>query len=95
MRTGRSGKGHAAVKEVLLAKDGDPNSKSNYRRTPLWYAAGEGHAAVVELLLAKDGVDSNSKDTYNGRTALSLAAEKRACGGGGGVAREGRRRPGL
>jgi hypothetical protein len=49
------------------------NSKDNYGRTPLSWAAREGHEAVVKLLVGRDDVEADSKGN-NGRTPLSWAA---------------------
>jgi ankyrin repeat protein len=43
----------SAVKELLLEKAVDVDSKDNDGRTPLWWAAENGHEAVVMLLLEK------------------------------------------
>ena len=69
--------GLEGVVKQLLAVDGvDVNSKDNYGRTALSWAAVNGHKVVVKQLLAVDGVNVNSKDNDGGQTALSRAAEK-------------------
>ena len=41
---GAAGNGHEAVVKLLFVKDGvDPDSKDDYGRTPLWWAAENGH----------------------------------------------------
>ena len=65
--------GHEAVVKLLLEKGADIESKDDYGRTPLSWAAEGGHKAVVKLLLEK-GADMESKDDY-GQTPLSWAAE--------------------
>ncbi|OCL05707.1 hypothetical protein AOQ84DRAFT_344403, partial [Glonium stellatum] len=49
--------GHKAVVQLLLAHNAKANSKDQYKRTPLSYAAAGGHEAVVQLLLARDDVE--------------------------------------
>ena len=49
------------------------DSRDQYGRSPLLYAAKNGHGAVVRLLLARDNVEVNSMDHY-GMTPLSVAA---------------------
>ena len=49
------------------------DSRDQYGRSPLLYAAKNGHGAVVRLLLARDDVKVNSMDR-NGMTPLSIAA---------------------
>ena len=61
------------VKLLLDTGKVDVNSKDNYGRTPLLFAASRGREAVVKLLVDTGKVDVNSKDAY-GQTPLSLAA---------------------
>jgi hypothetical protein len=69
-------RGHAAVVEVLAARDDvDADAKDDEGRTPLSCAAEEGHAAVVEVLAARDDVNADAKDD-EGRTPLSCAATR-------------------
>jgi Ankyrin repeats (3 copies) len=49
------------------------DSKDDFGRTPLWWAAQRGHEAVVKLLVARDDVAADSNDN-DGRTPLSGAA---------------------
>jgi len=58
---------------ALLVKRYNPDSKDDWGRTPLSWAAGTGEEAVIKLLLAKEGVDPDSKDS-SGWTPLSWAA---------------------
>ena len=58
---------------ALLTRCHDLDSKDDYGRTPLSWAAGQGHEAVVKLLLGVEGVDPDSKDT-DGQTPLAWAA---------------------
>ena len=68
--------GHETVVQLLLATGNiDTDSKDNYGRTPLSWAAKNGHEAVVQLLLATGNIDTNSKDKYYGQTPLSWAAQ--------------------
>jgi ankyrin repeat protein len=60
---------------ALLTRRHDLDSKNDYGRTPLSYAAERGHEAVVKLLLDIGKVDADS-DTGNGRAPLSWAAER-------------------
>jgi ankyrin repeat protein len=66
--------GLKAVVGILLEKNDDIDSKDDYNRTPLSWAARNGHEAIVKLLLEK-GADLESKDTLCYRTPLSWAAE--------------------
>jgi ankyrin repeat protein len=54
--------------------ENEVDSKDEYGRTPLLWAARNGHGAVVEQLLATGKVDIDSKDDAFGRTPLSWAA---------------------
>ncbi|KIN06938.1 hypothetical protein OIDMADRAFT_185267, partial [Oidiodendron maius Zn] len=66
--------GHEAIVKLLLESGRvDPDSKNEFGRTPLSFAAGEGHEAVVKLLLESDRVDPDLKDE-DGRTPLMNAA---------------------
>jgi ankyrin repeat protein len=58
---------------LLLASNGaEPDSKDNFGRTPLSWAAQKGNEAVVKLLLATNRVAVDSKNHYNS-TPLSIA----------------------
>jgi ankyrin repeat protein len=68
------------IVDLLLAALGNLNeidvkadSKDNYGRTPLSWAAANGHEANVQLLLNTSKVEADSKDN-SGRTPLSWAA---------------------
>jgi Ankyrin repeat len=67
---------------LLLTWDKERNSKDNYSRTLLSWAAKKGYKAIVKLLLLRDGVDPDSKDIYgpdpkdrDGRSPLWWAKE--------------------
>ena len=67
-------KGHEAVVNLLLAKDGDdPDSRNKDGQTPLMMAAYNVHDRLMHLLLVKDGVDPDSRDN-DSRTSLMMAA---------------------
>ncbi|KAF3903201.1 Ankyrin-1 [Dactylellina cionopaga] len=69
-------KGYDAISKMLLnTGKTNPNKKESgqRRRTPLMYAALRGNKDLIELLLER-GAETNITD-YEGRTALSLAAE--------------------
>ncbi|KAH1472028.1 hypothetical protein KXX06_006636, partial [Aspergillus fumigatus] len=61
-----------AVVKQLIKKGADLQSKRNYGRTALSWAAENRHEAVVRQLVEK-GVDLKSKDR-GGQTPLSWAA---------------------
>ncbi|KAL9568941.1 hypothetical protein ACKAV7_006927 [Fusarium commune] len=65
--------GIEGVMKNLLSEE-DPDSKDNWARTPLSYAAENGHEDIIQLLLNK-GAEFESKDN-NGRTPLSYAAQE-------------------
>ncbi|CZR66737.1 related to ankyrin [Phialocephala subalpina] len=65
--------GHKAVVKLLLEKSAKLETKDNYGRTPLSWAAGNGHEAVVELLLEKSA-ELETKDNCS-RTPLLWAAQ--------------------
>jgi len=50
----------------------DVESKHNYEKTPLSFAAANGHLEVVKFLVNEGGADVESKD-WKGNTALDLA----------------------
>lgn len=56
----------------LLAAGYDPNTRNEYKWTPLMYTIREGHEEIARLLL-DNGADVNAKDE-NGTSALILAA---------------------
>ena len=60
--------------EIALGVEDSYRLKSQYKLTPLSWAAGNGYDTVVHLLLVKYGVDPDLKDRY-GRAPLSWAAE--------------------
>ena len=66
--------GKATEAKHLLEKGAKVNSKDEFGRTSLSWAAFEGHEAVVKLLLARHDVEADLKDAW-GRTPLSWAAE--------------------
>jgi ankyrin repeat protein len=61
--------------KLLLEQGAELETKENYSRTPLLYAAGYGHEAVVKLLLEK-GAELETKSN-NCQTPLSYAARYR------------------
>lgn len=63
-----------AVKE-LLAKGADPNAKSPYGATPLFFACDRGSLEIVKLLVER-GADVNVKDTFYNSTAVGWAVSK-------------------
>jgi ankyrin repeat protein len=69
-----SGQG-STVKQLLVTKQVDVDSKDNGGRTPLLYAAWNGQETTVKQLIDTKQVDVDSKDKY-GRTPLSRAAER-------------------
>ena len=66
--------GKETLAKQLLERGAKVNSKDEFGRTSLSWAAFEGHEAVVKLLLARHDVEADSKDAW-GRTPLSWAAE--------------------
>ncbi|RYP62481.1 hypothetical protein DL771_009725 [Monosporascus sp. 5C6A] len=60
--------------EALLHKNVDADSKDNYGRTPLLWAAENGHEAIIKLLLDTGEVDADTKD-HSSRTPLWWAVE--------------------
>jgi ankyrin repeat protein len=60
---------------LLKTKVSVIDSRDQYGRTPLWWAAQNGHEAIVKLLLDTGKVNINSKDHY-GRTPLLWATER-------------------
>jgi ankyrin repeat protein len=68
--------GFKAVVQLLLTTGKvEPDSKDEYKRTPLSYAARGGYEAVVQLLLATGKVEPDSKDEFD-QTPLSYTAER-------------------
>jgi len=51
----------------------NPDSSSQFCRTPLSWAAGNGHEVTVKLLLEREDVNPNTLDTEYGRTPLLWA----------------------
>jgi hypothetical protein len=68
-------KGDTKAVETLLAQGVDPNSKTPYGVTPLYYAAGKGHLDVVKILL-KHKADPNIKETFYSTSILGQAVEQ-------------------
>ncbi|KAH0541245.1 hypothetical protein FGG08_004250 [Glutinoglossum americanum] len=60
---------------LLKCQSVTADSKDDYGRTPLSWAARNGHEAVVRLLAEREDVDTDSKDVF-GLTPLSWAATK-------------------
>ena len=52
----------------------NPNSPSEYGRTPLFRAVENGHEGIVKLLLERKNVNPNTPEMIGGQTPLSLAA---------------------
>ena len=65
--------GNLEIMELLFQHGTLINSKDNYCRTPIHYAASYGNLEVMKLLLL-NGADIDCKDK-NGRTSLHLAVE--------------------
>lgn len=63
-----------AVKE-LLAKGADPNAKTRYGATPLFFACDRGSLEIVKMLVER-GADVNVKDTFYNSTAVRWAVSK-------------------
>ena len=68
--------GFQRVVDLLLEKGADADVQHKDGWTALHWAAENGHEAVVRLLVEREDVEAYSKDN-NGRTPLSLAAERR------------------
>src|SRR5262245_34545902 len=63
-----------AVKE-LLAKGADPNAKTQYGATPLFFACDRGNLEIVKMLVER-GADVNAKDTFYNSTPVVWAVSK-------------------
>lgn len=63
-----------AVKE-LLAKGADPNAKSPYGATPLFFACDRGSLEIVRMLVDR-GADVNVQDSFYKSTAVGWAVSK-------------------
>ncbi|MGH9755376.1 MAG: ankyrin repeat domain-containing protein [Blastocatellia bacterium] len=63
-----------AVKE-LLAKGADPNAKTRYGATPLFFACDRGNLEIVKMLVER-GADVNTRDTFYNSTAVGWAVSK-------------------
>jgi ankyrin repeat protein len=63
-----------AVKE-LLAKGADPNAKSPYGATPLFFACDRGNLEIVKILVER-GADVNVRDTFYKSSAVGWAVSK-------------------
>jgi hypothetical protein len=63
-----------AVKE-LLAKGADPNAKTPYGATPLFFACDRGNLEIVTILVER-GADVNVRDTFYNSTAVGWAVSK-------------------
>jgi ankyrin repeat protein len=59
----------------LLAKGADPNAKSPYGATPLFFACDRGNLEIVKILVER-GADVNVKDTFYNSTAVTWAVFK-------------------
>ena len=59
----------------LLAKGADPNAKSPYGATPLFFACDRGNLEIVKILIER-GADVNVKDTFYNSTAVTWAVSK-------------------
>jgi len=62
-----------AMDVLFFGRYVNPNSLSNWGRTPLSWAAGKGHEEIVKLLLDRKDINPNSLSNW-GRAPLSLAA---------------------
>jgi ankyrin repeat protein len=61
------------VKAALFDR-GDVNTRDQYRRTPLMYAASDGHSDIVRVLLSQHA--NPRLKSFDGYTALIMAAAK-------------------
>jgi len=59
----------------LLAKGADPNAKTPYGATPLFFACDRGSLEIVKILVER-GADVNVKDTFYNSTAVGWAVSK-------------------
>lgn len=63
------------VVRCLLDAGADPNVRSNYQATPLWWSARRGHTAIATLLIAS-GADPKLAD-FDGSAPLHAAADNK------------------
>jgi ankyrin repeat protein len=59
----------------LLAKGADPNAKTPYGATPLFFACDRGNLEIVKMLVER-GADVNVRDTFYNSTAVGWAVSK-------------------
>lgn len=59
----------------LLAKGADPNAKTRYGATPLFFACDRGSLEIVKMLVER-GADVNVRDTFYNSTAVGWAVSK-------------------
>jgi hypothetical protein len=59
----------------LLAKGADPNAKSPYGATPLFFACDRGNLEIVKMLVER-GADVNVRDTFYKSSAVEWAVSK-------------------
>lgn len=70
-----SAQNHAVCVRQLLARDADPNARTQkHRTTPLMLAARRGHGAVLRALLECKALDADAVDSGGGMTAMHFAA---------------------
>jgi ankyrin repeat protein len=67
--------GYAHITQILLEFGADPNQCNDSGETPLYMTCPEGHAEVVQLLIGHFSHSGVSSQTYDGLTAMSMAAK--------------------
>ena len=68
-------KSNAEAVRELLAKGADPNAKTPYGATPLFFACDRGSLEIVKMLVER-GADVNVKDTFYNSSAVGWAVSK-------------------